>query len=125
MEVAMTDDNEALIAKLQAQRDEAMRDLGEVHALNERLAMLLTGVANALRGDPKPGTGHSWHDLPELAARVMADRYVLREDAFVRAMKSGKGGDAHDVPTLQFNVGYLLGLIDRCTGAIDVRQADR
>ena len=38
--------------------------------LNERLSKLLHGVALALKGPEAPLTAHSWHDLPELAAKV-------------------------------------------------------
>jgi hypothetical protein len=40
--------------------------------LVERLSALLTGVADALKGKPEPNTAHSWHDLPQLAAKAAA-----------------------------------------------------
>lgn len=112
-------DEQELIARLTAERDEARRELDEFNGLNERLSTLLHGVANALKGEPEPGTGHSWHDLPELAARVMADREALRNDELVTSLRSSYGEHIRDVPTLQFDVGYMLGLIDRHTGPID------
>lgn len=39
----------------------------ESDALRGRMAELLTGVANALKGQPDPMTKHDWSDLPELA----------------------------------------------------------
>lgn len=43
---------------------------GEV--LRERLASLLHDTANALKGEPKPLTDHSWADLPDTAANLRA-----------------------------------------------------
>lgn len=54
-------------------RDEARlrRELSETDELRERLAGLLDGVANALKGEPAELIWHSWHDLPEVAAELM------------------------------------------------------
>ena len=53
--------------------------LDELHRLNDRLAALLTGVANALKGDP---TGtlmlHNWSDLPAVAAKLKLERDEAR-----------------------------------------------
>jgi hypothetical protein len=46
----------------------------ECDALRARLAGLLTSTANALKGRPASGAWHSWHDLPELAASIIAER---------------------------------------------------
>lgn len=40
-----------------------------------RLCDILTRTANALKGEPRPGVSHSWHDLPEIAAQM---RKVLK-----------------------------------------------
>ena len=48
------------------------------HALIVKQAKLLTGVANALRGEPEPLHLHSHHDLPELAAELRAELERLR-----------------------------------------------
>lgn len=45
--------------------------LEEYHALLTRQGDLLTGVANALQGDPPPLTTWSHHDLPERAAAAV------------------------------------------------------
>lgn len=45
--------------------------------LNERLTMLLVGVANGLKGEPEPLTAHSWHDLPSLARAMSIDAVNL------------------------------------------------
>ena len=42
----------------------------EFAGLNDRLSSLLERTANALKGEPEPGTAHSWHDLPEMATMV-------------------------------------------------------
>lgn len=46
------------------------QDLDEDIAVRERLAELLTGVANALKGPPEPLSSHGWSDLPELARQT-------------------------------------------------------
>lgn len=60
-----------------AKREELRAELGESDATQERLAELLTGVANAIKGDPakigEHGGIHSWHDLPELVAKQVWD----------------------------------------------------
>lgn len=40
-------------------------------ALCDILADFLTRTANALKGDPKPLHRHSWHDLPDVARRLV------------------------------------------------------
>jgi hypothetical protein len=46
--------------------------------LRERLAAILTATANALKGEPKPLHVHSWHDLAEVAAKVVVERDALQ-----------------------------------------------
>lgn len=50
----------------------------EGHPLITRQGDLLTGVANALRGQPPELTSWSHHDLPELAVKTVAERDRLR-----------------------------------------------
>lgn len=57
-----------LIAALRASRDE----VDEYAQLTDRLSFLLTGTANALKGDPGPLTLHDWSDLPAVAAGLVA-----------------------------------------------------
>lgn len=45
-------------------------------ATRERMSMLLTGVANALKGDPQDSI-HSWADLPKVAGLLMAKNLRL------------------------------------------------
>jgi hypothetical protein len=47
-------------------------------ALLSRQSAILTGVANALRGDPGPLASHSHHDLAERAAAMVAELATLR-----------------------------------------------
>lgn len=63
-------------------------DVDEDEQLRDRLAALLTGVANALRGQPPDLVLWSWHDLPALAAacvgalrmvQIVANSGALRE----------------------------------------------
>ena len=43
----------------------------EDRALCDKLAGILTRTANVLKGEPKPLHRHSWHDLPEVAQRLI------------------------------------------------------
>lgn len=45
-------------------------DLDEYEVLLDRLSGLLTGVANALKGDPPPLVMHDWSDLPAVAKKA-------------------------------------------------------
>ena len=47
-------------------------EVGYLDALLARQHAILTGVANALRGDPGPIASHSHHDLAERAAAMVA-----------------------------------------------------
>lgn len=57
----------AALATAEAERDES-------DAVREMMSPLLTGVANALKGQPPPLTLHDWSDLPAVAATVKASR---------------------------------------------------
>ena len=60
---------------------ETAPDADEVDYLDALLARqhaILTGVADALRGDPGPLASHSHHDLAERAAAVVAEVATLR-----------------------------------------------
>jgi len=59
------------------ERDEIARleaEVEESDALRERLALLLTRTVNVLRGEPPDNTRWSWHDIPELAEALKAER---------------------------------------------------
>jgi hypothetical protein len=51
----------------------------EDRALCNQLADILTRTANALKGAPSPRSRHSWHDLPDVAQRIVAARAALEE----------------------------------------------
>jgi hypothetical protein len=57
------------------------------------MGKLLTGAANALRGEPEPLHQHSWHDVPELASRAMKalrEANELCRSAYQIAEREGK-----------------------------------
>ncbi|MDI3489621.1 MAG: hypothetical protein PWP11_898 [Thauera sp.] len=51
---------------------EIIESAEEDRALCDKLAGILTRTANVLKGEPKPLHRHSWHDLPEVAQRLVA-----------------------------------------------------
>ena len=51
---------------------EMIESAEEDRALCDKLADILTRTANVLKGEPKPLHRHSWHDLPEVAQRLVA-----------------------------------------------------
>lgn len=55
-----------------------VEDQHESDLLRERMSRLLTGTANALKGDPPELTSWSWHNLPELVADMQAEQSRLR-----------------------------------------------
>ncbi len=57
------DSQTEVVCNLKAEND-------ELHKLIARLAELLTGVANAIKGEPPPLVLHDWSDLPKLAGRL-------------------------------------------------------
>lgn len=61
-------------------KDEEQRALEEHEAdlIRGRMENLLHGVANALKGEPKPLHMHSWHDLPEVAANMKREVFAWR-----------------------------------------------
>ena len=64
----------ARIAELETAEEES-------DAVRMGMAKLLTGVANALRGDPPELTSWSWHDLPERAAAAIRAIAVMEAAA--------------------------------------------
>ncbi len=51
---------------------EMIESAEEASALCDKLADILTRTANVLKGEPKPLHRHSWHDLPNVAQRLVA-----------------------------------------------------
>lgn len=58
---------------------EMIESAEEDRALCDQLADILTRTANALKGAPRPRSRHSWHDLPDVAQRIVAARAALEE----------------------------------------------
>ena len=50
---------------------EMIESAEEDRALCDKLAGILARTANVLKGEPKPLHRHSWHDLPEVAQRLI------------------------------------------------------
>ena len=65
------EDKRALTKAKFAQSREAQQELEELTAQRDQLADILTRTANALKGQPAELAQHSWHDLPEVAQKLM------------------------------------------------------
>ena len=63
-------------------------EVAYLDALLARQRAILTGVANALRGDPGPLASHSHHDLAERAAAVVAELAVA-----TRSLEAASSGE--------------------------------
>ena len=88
VEVIATGDTEldalaalAVAVGLDADGADPRAEIDHLDALLARQHAILTGVANALRGDPGPLASHSHHDLAERAAAVVAERDAAVADA--------------------------------------------
>jgi hypothetical protein len=68
------------VAAADIELDAVRQELRDTSDLNGRLGGLLTGVANALKGEPDPLTLHSWHDLPEQARQGVVARAVAEAE---------------------------------------------
>ena len=51
---------------------EIIESAEEDRALCDKLASILERTANVLKGAPKPLHRHSWHDLPDVAQKIVA-----------------------------------------------------
>jgi hypothetical protein len=110
--------------RLLAEIHAALETADEFEGLTDRLSSLLDGVCIAFKGPHPPNGRHSWHDLPEIAAHMMRDREALRGDLHLLEIKRKQMSEKPETSlhALHFNVGYLLGLIDRYAGPL--RNAD-
>jgi hypothetical protein len=63
---------------LNADGSDPRTELDQLDALLARQHAILTGVADALRGDPGPLASHSHHDLAERAAATVAEAAQMR-----------------------------------------------
>lgn len=68
---AKHEDGWAIMADAADEIDRLLLELHESDDLRERLTGILTATANALKGQPKPMQAHSWHDLSEVATRII------------------------------------------------------
>lgn len=113
---------EALAAELRKEKLELQQVMAELaeekqemegaYALSSRQADLLTGVVNAIKGDPPPDTLWSHHDAAELARKVMTE---LRgrgkpRDGTTHAEGCHTWGPAHYECALQY-IGGLQALL--------------
>ena len=92
---------EAIVAEraVEVATAELREELAECEALRERMAGLLTGVADAIRGKPEPLKRHGWQDLPERAQALMAELASARADereamkpAIIKALQAHEKG---------------------------------
>jgi hypothetical protein len=68
----LTVEYEDVVPRLKDRINELMLEADECAKLRESMADLLTRTANALKGPPASLSQHSWHDLPEVAAKALA-----------------------------------------------------
>lgn len=68
-----------------------MSELQELRELVDRLGSLLTGVANALKGEPGELRMHDWSDLPTLATYMAAVVEAAEAWAATRLSRTGAG----------------------------------
>ena len=110
----------AALAVTQRAREET-EDASEVDYLDALLARqhaILTGVANALRGDPGPLASHSHHDLAERAAAMVALLAVTQ--ASLEAASSGRRVTVVDeVERLQRERDALRDAARECLDALE------
>ena len=70
---------------------EMIESAEEDRALRDKLADILTRTANVLKGEPKPLHRHGWHDLPDVARRLVATAGQNTVNAMLaHSRKSGK-----------------------------------
>lgn len=69
-----------VLRSAETERDEVRAELDAAHDLIAAQAALLTGVANALRGEPAPLASHSHHDLDLRAVTMKRERDEARAE---------------------------------------------
>lgn len=70
---------------------EIIESAEEDRALCDKLAGILTRTANVLKGEPKPLHRHGWHDLPDVAQKLVAAAGQNTVNAMLaHSRKSGK-----------------------------------
>lgn len=66
------------VERLTAERDDLKDESDEYDRLLSNLGELLTGVADALKGEPPALVMHDWSDLPAVADAVVGERDVYK-----------------------------------------------
>lgn len=61
----------SFVAQLKTERNNALSDVDEYDILLRQLSDILERTANALKGEPGDLSKHSWHDLPEVAQKLV------------------------------------------------------
>jgi len=74
------------LAEAQAEVTRLWTELSARDSTRERMASILDRTAEALKGPPADNVMHSWHDLPDLAARVRTA--IALEDAHLAKLKT-------------------------------------
>ena len=98
--------------------EDPREEVDYLDALLARQHAILTGVANALRGDPGPLASHSHHDLAERAAAMVALLAVTR--ASLDAASSGRRVTVVDeVERLQRERDALRDAARECLDALE------
>jgi hypothetical protein len=83
LHIVLVNENLNLHDRIKADRAriiELEQELADDDILRTRMTELLTGVANVLKGPPRPRSRHDWSDLPRVASLIVAER-----DELVRA----------------------------------------
>lgn len=92
-------DLESRVAELEGDTD-------EYDTLLTRLRELLTGVANALKGEPPANVWHDWSDLPAVAGERMARidqlERLLHDLAAMDSVREVVGGQAYYIDECMF-----------------------
>ena len=76
-------------------RADLVAEINENDALRDRLSELLTGTANALKGNPGEDRLHDWSDLPKVAADLVAENENLCTVMMAAAVEISEHWDAH------------------------------
>lgn len=77
------------VERFEAQHEDAKAESDEQDRLLSQLGELLTGVADALKGEPPPLVMHDWSDLPTRATDIVAERDRLQ--TIVDAVRATSG----------------------------------
>jgi hypothetical protein len=77
------------IAAFDAMRERLSSEIGEYDGTLSRLSELLTGTANALKGEPDELTMHDWSDLPSVATSLVSALSAEREARAAAVLRYG------------------------------------